>query len=306
MTASVSLFMLGDTAWAVINRVGFEPSDAGYHLLAMTFLLAYALFGAAVLHPSVRKVSEEAAPRGAALSPQLLGLLAGASLIAPGILAIQVARNHVTDGGAIVIGSVALFLLVITRMAQLLRQLEGQSQQLRELARVDVLTGLPNRRAWSEDMPAAIERARRDDVPVSIAMIDLDHFKKFNDEYGHVAGDRLLKGASAAWRAQLRAVDGLARYGGEEFIALFPSAEWPATAAVLERLLGVTPAKQTFSAGVATWDRTETSDELIARADAALYIAKRTGRNRIVRAVEPDLPDHLPTATPGRSGASST
>ena len=149
-------------------------------------------------------------------------LLTAASLIAPAILAYQVWHHQVTDGIAIVVGSVALFLLVVTRMAQLLRQIERQSRQLSELTRVDELTGLPNRRAWSTELPAAIERARRDRVELSIAMLDLDHFKRFNDEYGHQAGDRLLKGATAAWSAQLRAVDQLARYGGEEFIVLLP------------------------------------------------------------------------------------
>ena len=123
-------------------------------------------------------------------------------------------QREVTDGVAIVIGSMALFLLVVTRMAQLLRQIERQSKQLSQLTRVDELTGLPNRRAWSAELPAAIERARRDQVALAVALLDLDHFKRFNDEYGHQAGDRLLKTATAAWAAELRAVDQLARYGG--------------------------------------------------------------------------------------------
>jgi diguanylate cyclase (GGDEF)-like protein len=211
-----------------------------------------------------------------------LVLLTAASLIAPAILAYQVWHHQVTDGIAIVVGSVALFLLVVTRMAQLLRQIERQSRQLSELTRVDELTGLPNRRAWSTELPAAIERARRDRVELSIAMLDLDHFKRFNDEYGHQAGDRLLKGATAAWSAQLRAVDQLARYGGEEFIVLLPGATAELATGVLERLRASTPAGQTFSAGVATWDGSETSEDLIARADQALYQAKAAGRDRIL------------------------
>jgi diguanylate cyclase (GGDEF)-like protein len=111
-------------------------------------------------------------------------------------------------------------------------------------------------------------------------MVDLDHFKRFNDEFGHQAGDRLLKAAAAAWREQLRAVDHLARYGGEEFILLLPAADTLAADAIVARLLAATPAGQTFSAGIATWDGAETSDELVARADAALYAAKKAGRNR--------------------------
>jgi diguanylate cyclase (GGDEF)-like protein len=122
---------------------------------------------------------------------------------------------------------------------------------------------------------------------LSIAMVDLDHFKAFNDAYGHPAGDRLLKAAAAAWTAQLRSVDHLARYGGEEFIVLLPDADTAEAVEVMERLRAATPLGQTFSSGVATWDDLETSDEMIARADAALYDAKRTGRDRVVVARAP-------------------
>ena len=166
-------------------------------------------------------------------------------------------------------------------MAQLVRQVEAQSAQLRDLASVDELTGLSNRRSWSSELPHAIERARREGVPLSVAIIDIDHFKHFNDELGHPAGDRLLKGAAAAWRATLRGVDKLARYGGDEFIALMPGANAEDALQVLERMRKVTPAGQAISAGVAVWDTAELSDELIARADRALYDAKRGGRNRI-------------------------
>jgi diguanylate cyclase len=206
-------------------------------------------------------------------------------------------RHQVTDGVAIVIGSMTLFLLVVTRMAQLLRQIERQSKQLSQLTRVDDLTGLPNRRAWSAELPVAIERARRDQAALSIAMLDLDHFKRFNDEYGHQAGDRLLKTATAAWSAQLRAVDQLARYGGEEFIALLPGATAELATGVLERLRAVRPAGQTFSAGVATWDGNETSEELIARADRALYQAKDAGRDRILVAADGALAATQPSST---------
>jgi diguanylate cyclase (GGDEF)-like protein len=280
VSASLLAFLGGDVAWAVIWQFGWTPGPHTERALGMVFLTAYVLFGAAALHPSVREVGEQAGPRLPRLSLPSLALLTSASLIAPAILAVQVARHQVTDGVAIVVGSVALFLLVVTRMAQLLNRVEGQAKQLLDLARVDELTGLPNRRAWSVELPAAIERARRDGVPLSVAMIDLDFFKRFNDEYGHPAGDRLLRGAAAAWREQLRAVDQLARYGGEEFIVLLPAADSDLGEAVLERLRAATPAGQTFSAGLATWDGAETSDELIARADRALYAAKNAGRDR--------------------------
>jgi diguanylate cyclase len=286
LAAALLLYLAGDATWAFINYVGLEPSPAAVRLLQMNFLTAYVLVGTAGLHPSVREVGEQATKRSLRLSPALLVLLTVASLIAPAILAYQVWRRQVTDGVAIVIGSMALFLLVVTRMAQLLRQIEQQSRQLSQLTRVDELTGLPNRRAWSAELPTTIERARRDQVALSIALLDLDHFKRFNDEYGHQAGDRLLKTATAAWCTKLRAVDQLARYGGEEFIVLLPGATAELATGVLERLRGATPAGQTFSAGVATWDGNETSEELIARADRALYQAKDAGRDRILAAAQ--------------------
>jgi diguanylate cyclase (GGDEF)-like protein len=287
MTGSLLAFLAGDVVWAVIARFGWETGPTAMRCIDMIFMLAYTLFGAATLHPSVREVGRPATPAPPRLSPALLTTLACTSLIAPAILAVQVARKEVTDGGAIVVGSVTLFLLVVTRMAQLLRQVEGQARQLRDLARVDELTGLPNRRAWSVELPAAIERARRDRIPLTVAMIDLDHFKRFNDQFGHPAGDRLLKGVAAGWANQLRAVDQLARYGGEEFILLLPAADGPLAATALDRLRPVTPAGQTFSAGAATWDGTETSEELIARADRALYAAKDAGRNQTIVADSP-------------------
>jgi diguanylate cyclase len=280
--ASLAVFLAGDTAWAVINQAGWIPGPLVSQLLPMGFLVAYTLPVVAALHPSARDVTAAAEHRRSTLRPLMLALLSGVSLIAPGILALQVVRGRVTDGLAIAIGSTALFMLVVTRMAQLVRHVESQAAQLRDLATIDELTGLPNRRGWGAAMAAAVERSRRDGTPLAVALIDLDHFKRFNDELGHQAGDRLLRGAAAAWRDALRGADQIARYGGEEFIVLLHNADAAHAELVLERLRPVTPAGQTFSAGVATWTTPETSDELIARADRALYRAKDAGRNRTV------------------------
>jgi len=115
-------------------------------------------------------------------------------------------------------------------------------------------------------------------------MIDLDLFKAFNDTFGHPAGDRLLKTAAAAWLEQVRTVDRLARYGAEEFIVLMSSSESDQAMDVLTRMAAVTPGGQTFSGGVATWNGEETSDELVARADHALYDAKAAGRDCVLTA----------------------
>jgi diguanylate cyclase (GGDEF)-like protein/PAS domain S-box-containing protein len=173
------------------------------------------------------------------------------------------------------------------QVGELLGVLEDRQALLTSLARLaltDQLTGLPNRRAWEEALQRELSRADRDGNPVCVAVIDLDEFKNFNDEHGHQAGDALLSKAARAWQGQLRASDLLARYGGEEFAAVIPA--WPleTAVAVVERLRLATPVGLTASAGLASWNRTETAAELFGRADAALYEAKQRGRNRTVAA----------------------
>ena len=157
--------------------------------------------------------------------------------------------------------------------------------QLQETARTDDLTGLPNRRAWEEELPRELARAARDARPVCVAMLDLDRFKRFNDHRGHQAGDRLLKQAAAAWSSQLRTSDMLARYGGEEFSLLLPGCTLADAKALVQRLRVSMPDDETVSAGIACWDETEGADELVGRADHALYAAKRGGRDRLVTAI---------------------
>jgi len=151
--------------------------------------------------------------------------------------------------------------------------------RLESIARTDDLTGLPNRRSWEEELPREVSRAAREGRPLCVAMLDLDHFKQFNDENGHQAGDRLLKQAAAAWADELRATDFLARYGGEEFALALPACPPDEARIVVERLRAATPGGQTASAGIAFWDGMESSDQLLGRADRALYEAKRRGRN---------------------------
>jgi two-component system cell cycle response regulator len=169
-----------------------------------------------------------------------------------------------------------------TELAGQRAELERLNAQLAAAARIDALTGLRNRRALDEDLPTLVSRYERYGHQLSAVMLDVDHFKAYNDRFGHPAGDRLLKEASAAWHSTLRRTDILGRYGGEEFIVLLPGADLEQATATLERLKQATPPVTTFSAGVATWDGTETSEDLIARADKALYSAKSAGRDRVV------------------------
>ncbi|BFU44674.1 GGDEF domain-containing protein [Krasilnikovia sp. MM14-A1004] len=296
ITASGGAFFAGDTIWVVLGNLDIDISGSLplSRAVAMVFLVAFSLFGVAALHPSAAELDQPAVRTAPRLSGAMLATLTVTSLVAPALLALQVSTGRVTDGPAIVVGCTALFLLVVTRMAQLLREVERQAECVRALSRQDELTKLPNRRAWNDEAPRALEQARRRGTQISVAVIDLDHFKRYNDTYGHPAGDRLLADAAAAWLSALRRVDLLARVGGEEFVVLLPESGADEAGHVLARALAVTPDGQTFSAGLAVWDGVETSDELTARADAALYAAKSGGRNRIVVARDPAQPPVVP------------
>ena len=154
--------------------------------------------------------------------------------------------------------------------------------RLEMAARTDDLTGLPNRRAWNSELRRELARAERDRAPLCVAVLDLDRFKQFNDEHGHQAGDRYLKQMAGTWSAELRGTDILARHGGEEFALAMPGTSLEDAESLLRRLCGATPEGQTCSAGVCAWDWQEGPDELLARADRALYDAKAGGRNRVV------------------------
>jgi diguanylate cyclase (GGDEF)-like protein len=161
------------------------------------------------------------------------------------------------------------------------------------MTRTDQLTGLYNRRHLDAALDAELERARRDRTPLGVLMLDVDHFKAFNDRFGHPEGDALLKAIAALLREQLRPTDTVARYGGEEFTVLLPRTPRAEAVRIAERLrrrlaelaFGPKGATTTGSFGLAVWPEDgATGAELMAAADAALYEAKRLGRNRIVTA----------------------
>jgi diguanylate cyclase (GGDEF)-like protein len=154
--------------------------------------------------------------------------------------------------------------------------------RLGELAATDALTGLANRRTWNRELARVLHRRPRRDG--CVAMLDLDHFKRFNDQHGHQAGDRQLAACAVAWQAQLRPGDILARLGGEEFAVLLSGCTPAGATAVIERLRGATPGGQTCSAGLVAPRDGEPADELMARADRALYAAKHAGRNQLLAA----------------------
>jgi len=279
LIAGLLLTLGADIFYAYINTVSaYEGGfvDAGW-------LLSYVLWGACALHPSVRSLSETAPDRAIRLTFRRLGVLTATSLLAPAILVTQrLAQPERIDWVGASVGAIVLLVLVLLRIAGLVAQVQDQAAQLDALAHNDALTGVPNRRAWDLELARHLANARRSGDEVVVALLDLDHFKRFNDRHGHQAGDRLLKEAAAAWRAELRTGDLLARYGGEEFGVCFTGLSTGAAAGLLERVQATTPLGQTFSAGVAAWTGDEAPERLVARADEALYQAKRAGRQRVM------------------------
>jgi diguanylate cyclase (GGDEF)-like protein len=176
----------------------------------------------------------------------------------------------------------AIAVVVAFTVTRLLDEIRRQSAELERLASTDSLTGLPNRRVWEDALPRELARSLRSGAPVSIAILDLDRFKDYNDENGHLGGDLLLKEIAAIWPGELRDTDLLARHGDEEFALLLPDCGAADVLNVVDKVRRATPAGTTSSAGAAVWDGIEEAEELIRRADEALYEAKRGGRDQTV------------------------
>jgi diguanylate cyclase (GGDEF)-like protein len=183
--------------------------------------------------------------------------------------------------------SLLLALLLARSLADSMAKRAELMSQLAELARVDGLTGVANRRVWDEELARGMDRARRTGQRCSVALIDLDHFKRYNDTHGHQKGDALLRDTARAIGARLRSGDLLARYGGEEFAVLLHGCDVRNALRMFERLQSAPPGGQTFSAGVADTDGRDEGSRVVARADEALYRAKAAGRNRTLAAEPP-------------------
>ncbi len=173
-------------------------------------------------------------------------------------------------------------------------ELKEAYKRIEELAELDELTGSFNRRCIMRMLDDEITRARRGKAPCSIALIDLDWFKRINDAYGHPTGDEVLRTFAITVFANIRTIDRFGRYGGEEFLLVLPDTPDDGAARILDRLRAIiadldwsafSPGMRvTISAGVATLRPDETPDAFLARADGALYAAKARGRNRIASA----------------------
>ena len=153
--------------------------------------------------------------------------------------------------------------------------------ELEALAYTDPMTGSLNRRAWDAALGDLVADAGRTPLPLAIALLDLDHFKAYNDEFGHNAGDALLRDFADAARRCLRSTDVFARWGGEEFIIAMPDCTLEHARRILNRVRAAVPAGRTCSVGLTSWVRGEPLMTCIARADNALYDAKDGGRDRL-------------------------
>jgi diguanylate cyclase (GGDEF)-like protein len=178
------------------------------------------------------------------------------------------------------------------RVAQATEELRQQKEQAEHKARTDPLTGVPNRRAFTELARVEIERAQRFGQPLALIAIDLDHFKSINDGHGHAVGDAVLVDFATLVQAQLRVIDQLARIGGEEFVLLLPGTDAKGAQQVAERIRRLLEQRvmpipggslrYTSSFGIAELELQHPGlDRWLARADAALYAAKGNGRNRV-------------------------
>jgi diguanylate cyclase len=183
-------------------------------------------------------------------------------------------------------------------MQEKVAAMEAHSEQMQEQVRkerlramTDLLTQLPNREAWQERLSFEFNRWQRYQHPLTIAVLDIDHFKRVNDSYGHKAGDRVLQLVARELQQRLRNTDFIARYGGEEFVALFPETTAEDARQVLDSLRDYVgklpfhfsgePVRITVSVGVSPFGAGDSADQVFDRADRALYQAKDAGRDQI-------------------------
>jgi two-component system cell cycle response regulator len=274
----------------MLQRLDGTYTDSS--LVPVGYLIGSTLVGMAALHPSMTQVAEHSDVPAPDAGRRRLVLLAGAALIAPGVLAAQAIRGGDGDELAIAGACAVLFLLVVVRMA-------GLVAVQHNMAIVDPLTGVYARRFLDSGLKLYTRQARRNRQLLGILIVDVDHFKQVNDTYGHPIGDQVLRELAGRLQGSCRAGDAVARYGGEEFVVLVPSSSSEQLAALAERLRSKVASAPilmgeqlqmsvTVSIGAAMYPREgDSAEEVLHAADEALYEAKRGGRNRVVTAARP-------------------
>lgn len=294
LVGSLIATLATDAAWNIqALTVGYEQST---RWMDVGWLSGYLLIAAAALSTDMHVLTErpphrEVVPtRWRLVALAVASALPGVALLVDGLTSAQ--RIAWVSTG---VGTVLLAVLVLMRMSGLLRQVQVQAVQLAAIARLDGLTGAPNRRTWDLELSQAVAAAEESQQPLCVALLDLDLFKRYNDTYGHQQGDRLLKEAVAAWSQALGPDRLLARYGGEEFAVLLPGHDLVAAYRVVNGMRGSTPAAQTFSGGVARWQPGTEPGAAVAAADLALYAAKRRGRDQVAVEGDTDRQELLPS-----------
>jgi diguanylate cyclase len=179
--------------------------------------------------------------------------------------------------------------------------LQHSLEAIRAESLTDPLTGLGNRKYFDRSVEMAVRTAQANGEPLSLLMFDIDHFKSFNDSYGHLTGDQVLRLVAMSLKQSIKGQDITARYGGEEFVVVLPSTALRQALTVADQIRRAVMAKElkkkstgeilgrvTLSVGVSMLKPDDSTDSLIERADACLYVAKRNGRNRVVGEVDPE------------------
>jgi len=214
-------------------------------------------------------------------------------------------ESHVSvmhNQSGLVIGAVEVFRDISAYVS-----LEDAHRQVLQVSRKDQLTGLYNRTAINELFKAEIERSRRYNQSLAAIMMDIDHFKRVNDRYGHESGDKVLAKIGSILVSNLRTPDAVGRWGGEEFLIIAPGDDLAAAAQLAERMrkyveeitVAGIPEQITASFGVAQLQPEQSQDQLLFMADKALYEAKNTGRNRVSVA---NCVKHLSASLKGATG----
>jgi len=295
LLTAVALLVTADTAASALGMLTFADSGS----MNFLWLMSYVAWGAGALHPSMRSLSEPTAVADVRFTHKRLAALTLAVLVAPAILVVQLLAGVALDAWSVAIGSVAMSLLVVGRMAVSIRDIttanrerERVQNELAHQAAHDSLTGLANRAQAMRLIQGALSRAQRSGDIVGLLFLDLDGFKTINDTMGHAAGDEVLRTVARRLEVGVRGGDVASRLGGDEFVVLLEPLDQMASAVeVAERLVAAVSAPITLtddrqvavgaSIGVAlSQDGVTNPDKLLHEADVAVYRAKTAGRGR--------------------------
>ena len=275
LTASAAAVVTGHAAAVALAVAGARPPGwfVGFHVLATAFIAL------AAVDPSAGALGRRPVLPVTASTHVRLPVLTGAALLPPAAIVageLGLLPRHALE---LTVGSLLVLVLVLLRVWTLLALVRDQAEVVARLADTDPLTGLPNRRCWDAEVARCFAAAHLGGGPVTVAIVDLDHFKAYNDARGHDGGDTLLRDAATAWTRALPDAF-VARWGGEEFTVLLPGCDAERALVLLDRVHDAVPDGQTCSIGIAQWDRSEVPPATLTRADRALYRAKAGGRDR--------------------------